>query len=97
MRQSLPASWINWKSHLGRCGSSQGVGRRPLVFHLPHSPRHLALILENFQVGAVAKCPGFGSYRVELAVSFISRVVDPENMEVALLFDAFPPPPSSVR
>lgn len=44
--------------------------------------RHLAVILDNFQFGVVEKCHGFGSYRIELTVTFFTRIVDPENFEV---------------
>jgi hypothetical protein len=58
----------------------------PSFSHTSSLSRHLALILDNFQFGVAEKCHGFGSYRTELAVSFFTRLIDPENFEVRSYF-----------
>jgi hypothetical protein len=46
--------------------------------------RHLALILSYFVIGKEKKTSYFGTYRVEVFVALFSRVVDPQNMDVAI-------------
>jgi hypothetical protein len=46
--------------------------------------RHLANLVELFEIGMVDKIEGFGTYRVELVVSLFSRVVDIHNFEVVM-------------
>lgn len=46
--------------------------------------RHLANLVELFEVGMVDRVDGFGTYRVELVVSLFSRIVDIHNFELVM-------------
>lgn len=57
--------------------------------------RQLALLLECFvQYGAFKQATHFGTYRVELAVSLYSRLLDIHNFE--LVVSEYPPTSSSL-
>ena len=46
--------------------------------------RHIANVVELFEIGMVEKVEGFGTYRVELVVSLFPRLVDVHNFEIVL-------------
>lgn len=47
--------------------------------------RHIALLCRYFTIGKIDRVEHFGSYRVELVVTFFARIVDIHNMDVRLV------------
>ena len=44
--------------------------------------RHVALLCRYFTIGMIDRVEHFGTYRVELVVTFFARIVDIHNMDV---------------